>query len=85
MRFDGTKTDTLNLRVAPSFKKTLKLVADAENRSMINMLNAEQIVMQSPLFRSPDFALFPGLFSPHNGASFERGDQLVRCLKATRA
>ena len=38
MRFDGTKTDTLNLRVAPSFKKTLKLVADAENRSMINML-----------------------------------------------
>src|SRR3990172_6370912 len=31
--------------------------------------NAERIVMQSPLFRSPDFALFPGLLSPHNGAS----------------
>jgi hypothetical protein len=38
MRFDETKTDTLNLRVAPSFKRALKAVADAENRSMMNML-----------------------------------------------
>jgi hypothetical protein len=38
MRFDEIKTETLNLRVAPSFKKVLKAVADAENRSMMNML-----------------------------------------------
>lgn len=38
MRFDEVKTDTLNLRVAPSFKKALRAMADAENRSMMNML-----------------------------------------------
>ena len=38
MTFDEVKTDTLNLRVAPSFKATLKAVADAEHRSMVNML-----------------------------------------------
>jgi hypothetical protein len=38
MTFDETKTDTLNLRVSPTFKATLKAVADAEHRSMVNML-----------------------------------------------
>lgn len=38
MRFDDYKTDTLNLRVAPSFKKLLKGMADEDNRSMVNML-----------------------------------------------
>jgi hypothetical protein len=38
MTFDDTKTDTLNLRVSPTFKATLKTVADAEHRSMVNML-----------------------------------------------
>jgi hypothetical protein len=38
MAFDDTKTDTLNLRVSPTFKSTLKAVADAEHRSMVNML-----------------------------------------------
>lgn len=38
MTFDDTKTDTLNLRVSPTFKSTLKAVADAEHRSMVNML-----------------------------------------------
>ena len=38
MTFDEVKTDTLNLRVAPSFKATLKEVADAEHRSIVNML-----------------------------------------------
>lgn len=38
MTFDDTKTDTLNLRVSPNFKATLKAVADAEHRSMVNML-----------------------------------------------
>ncbi|XHS77074.1 hypothetical protein ACFJGW_15265 [Burkholderiaceae bacterium UC74_6] len=38
MTFDEVKTDTLNLRVSPSFKATLKAVADAEHRSMVNML-----------------------------------------------
>lgn len=37
MTFDEVETDTLNLRVAPSFKATLKAVADAEHRSMMNM------------------------------------------------
>lgn len=38
MTFDEVKTDMLNLRVSPTFKATLKAVADAEHRSMVNML-----------------------------------------------
>ena len=48
-----------------------------------NRFNAEFIVMQSPLVRGPDFALLLGLFSPHNGAGFKRGDQLICGLEAT--
>lgn len=38
MQFDDIKTETLNLRVSPSFKAALKALADAEHRSMVNML-----------------------------------------------
>lgn len=38
MRFEETKSDTLNLRVSPSFKLALKAAADNEQRSMVNML-----------------------------------------------
>lgn len=38
MRFDDVKSDTLNLRVSPSFKVALKAAADHEQRSMVNML-----------------------------------------------
>lgn len=38
MRFNDTKSETLNLRVSPTFKKVLKEVADHEQRSMVNML-----------------------------------------------
>lgn len=38
MRFDDTKSDTLNLRVSPSFKQALKAAAEHEQRSMVNML-----------------------------------------------
>jgi len=38
MKFDDIKSDTLNLRVAPSFKRALKAAADHEQRSMVNML-----------------------------------------------
>lgn len=38
MRFADTKSQTLNLRVSPSFKQTLKEAADHEQRSMVNML-----------------------------------------------
>jgi hypothetical protein len=38
MRFDDVKSDTLNLRVSPSFKRALKAAADSERRSMVNML-----------------------------------------------
>lgn len=38
MRFDDVKTETLNLRVSPTFKQTLKAVAETESRSMVNML-----------------------------------------------
>ena len=38
MRFEETKSDTLNLRVSPSFKLALKAAADHELRSMVNML-----------------------------------------------
>ncbi|ELK4781642.1 hypothetical protein ABZR11_27825 [Pseudomonas aeruginosa] len=38
MRFSDIKSETLNLRVSPAFKKILKEVADHEQRSMVNML-----------------------------------------------
>ncbi len=38
MRFDGVKSETLNLRVSPFFKLALKAAADNERRSMVNML-----------------------------------------------
>lgn len=38
MRFKDVKSDTLNLRVSPSFKLALKAAADNEQRSMVNML-----------------------------------------------
>lgn len=38
MRFTDTKSETLNLRVSPTFKQVLKQVADHEQRSMVNML-----------------------------------------------
>ena len=38
MRFTDTKSETLNLRVSPTFKRVLKEVADHEPRSMVNML-----------------------------------------------
>lgn len=43
MKFDDGKTEALNLRVSPTFKSTLKALADSENRSMVNML--EVLVM----------------------------------------
>lgn len=38
MRFTDTKSETLNLRVSPTFKQVLREVADNEQRSMVNML-----------------------------------------------
>ena len=38
MRFDYVKSDTLNLRISPSFKLALKAVTDNKCRSMDNML-----------------------------------------------
>lgn len=38
MRFTDIKNDTLNLRVSSQFKQVLKLAADHEQRSMVNML-----------------------------------------------
>lgn len=38
MRFTDTKSETLNLRVSPTFKQVLKQAADREQRSMVNML-----------------------------------------------
>lgn len=38
MRFTDTKSETLNLRVSPTFKQVLKEAADHEHRSMVNML-----------------------------------------------
>ena len=38
LRFEETKSDTLNLRVSPSFKLALKAAAHNEQRSMVNML-----------------------------------------------
>lgn len=38
MKFNDVKSDTLNLRVSPSFKRALKAAADHDQRSMVNML-----------------------------------------------
>lgn len=38
MRFTDIKSETLNLRVSPIFKKLLKEAAEHEQRSMVNML-----------------------------------------------
>lgn len=38
MKFFDVKSETLNLRVSPTFKLVLKRVADDEQRSMVNML-----------------------------------------------
>lgn len=38
MRFTDTKSETLNLRVSPTFKHALKEAADHEQRGMVNML-----------------------------------------------
>lgn len=38
MRFTDTKSETLNLRVSPTFKQVLKEAAEREQRSMVNML-----------------------------------------------
>ena len=38
LRFDQTKSATLNLRVSPMFKKAVKLIAERESRSVPNAL-----------------------------------------------
>lgn len=38
MRFTDIKSETLNLRVSPTFKQVLREAADHEQRSMVNML-----------------------------------------------
>lgn len=38
MKFSEIKSETLNLRVSPTFKLALKKAADNEQRSMVNML-----------------------------------------------
>ena len=38
LHFDDIKSDTLNLRVSPSFKRALKFIGQRENRSMVNVL-----------------------------------------------
>ncbi|MDN3988699.1 hypothetical protein [Zwartia vadi] len=38
MRFTDNKSETLNLRVSPTFKQALKEAAGHEQRSMVNML-----------------------------------------------
>ncbi len=40
MRFDDVKSETLNLRVSPTFKLALKAAANGQRRSMVNMLEA---------------------------------------------
>ncbi|RNF30012.1 hypothetical protein NM04_14805 [Massilia aurea] len=60
MKFNDVKSDTLNLRVAPSFKQALKAAADHEQRSMVNMLEvlvAEYCESHRISFPAPTAAL----------------------------
>lgn len=67
MQFDDIKTETLNLRVSPTFKAALKALAHAEHRSMVNML--ETLVLErtkaiaslkAPIKTQPGRAKRPG-------------------------
>jgi len=73
MRFDDVKTETLNLRVSPTFKQTLKAVAEVESRSMVNML--EVILLdyckQHPL---PEDAVKDGAGLQLKGKKAKRGE-----------
>lgn len=58
MRFSDIKSETLNLRVSPTFKKTLKEAAENEQRSMVNMLEfllADYCVRKDKELSRPDF------------------------------
>ena len=73
MRFDDVKTETLNLRVSPTFKQTLKAVAEVESRSMVNML--EVILLdyckQHPM---PEDAVKDGSGLQSKGKKAKRGE-----------
>lgn len=62
MRFDDGKTEALNLRVSPSFKAALKRLAEAENRSMVNML--EVLVMETENSHAEHQRLVPTNLAP---------------------
>lgn len=76
MRFSDTKSETLNLRVSPTFKKVLREVADNEQRSMVNMLevllgdycDSKGIVAFGQKTTSPVQKRACVLRSPHKGA-----------------
>lgn len=65
MRFDDVKSDTLNLRVSPSFKLALKAAADHEQRSMVNMLE----VLVAGFCESKDIAIPAGRVLRARGAN----------------
>lgn len=58
MKFSDIKSETLNLRVSPTFKQTLKKAAENEQRSMVNMLEfllADYCVRKGEELYNPDF------------------------------
>ena len=79
MRFTDIKSETLNLRVSPTFKQALKEAADHEQRSMVNML--EVLV--------GDFCHRKGIVpaghrgSPFSGHKRARADRRARAGAAT--
>lgn len=46
--------------------------------------NAERIIMRTVAPESPSLPLFPALFTPHNGAGGQRGDEFVGRTKTAR-
>ena len=74
MTFDDTKTDTLNLRASPTFKSTLKAVADPEHRSMVNMLEVL-------LANHCDQRKAPRVASTSHGPKGRRADPVRKLIK----
>lgn len=69
MRFTDTKSDTLNLRVSPTFKQALKEAAENEQRSMVNML---EVLLSDYCVRKGIVSPKPKIISRAGKNPFER-------------
>ena len=76
MRFNDTKSETLNLRVSPLFKLALREAADHEHRSMVNMLEVllgEYCERTGILLANQKVKPAPSEMNPHPKSQIDAG------------